>query len=766
MTAPHDRADIAAGLLDGAEHDAGSLGPRARHAALVDPARLAAVAATGLAHGSIPGLDAMARLAARALRTPVAQVNIVTADAQVPLASAAHAEALPDGNPARWSMSVDLDASFCQHVVERAQAGNLAPLLVEDARAHPLVRDSRATTEGGIVAYAAVPLRTPDGHVLGSVCAVDFAPRSWTAHDASVLEEVAAFAADELTRRAVAVATVERQAALTRLVADNATSALFLMDRHGHPTYMNPAAVAMTGFTLDEIRHSPLHDAIHHHRPDGSPYPKAECPIDRALPENSGVRAHADVFIRKDGAYFPVLCTASPILEDGVPVGTVVEIRDVTAEREAEAALHTMNALLAERTAAAEAANAAKSQFLATMSHELRTPLNAIGGYTELLELGLRGPVTEAQQADLVRIRRSQQHLLGLINDVLNFARLEAGRVHYAVADVPLGPALDDVAVLVEPQARARGIAYEATADCSDLVARADREKLQQILVNLLTNAVKFTDPPGTITLSCDAASGPDGGAVVLVRVRDTGIGIPPERLEHIFEPFVQVTPSLNRTRDGVGLGLAICRELACGMGGDLTVESRVGEGSTFTLTLPRAVSTGHAPPAAPNGSVPGGSGANDPASEVEACRRLLADHPGAADGVRAVLAYLNGRVAYRYTGLYRFDGEILRSVALHDREDPTLRVGAAAPMRETYCAVVGATARPFAVEDARTELRGAGHPAADAVVSYCGALVRAADGRAVGTLCHFDLRPQPVPAGEIPVLEQVALLLGRAAHW
>jgi len=240
----------------------------------------------------------------------------------------------------------------------------------------------------------------------------------------------------------------------------------------------------------------------------------------------------------------------------------------------------------AERAARTEAerANRAKSEFLAVMSHELRTPLNAIGGYAELMELGIRGAVTEQQREDLRRIQASQRHLLGLINEVLNYARLETGTVRYDLVDVRVADALAEAEGLVAPQARAKGITLAAPDAASDVVTRADAEKLRQILVNLLSNAVKFTDRGGSIHVGCDTL-----GDRVRIRVRDTGIGIGADKLESIFEPFVQVRADLTRTAEGTGLGLAISRDLARGMGGELTAESRPGVGSTFTLVLPRA---------------------------------------------------------------------------------------------------------------------------------------------------------------------------------
>ncbi|MBD0321341.1 MAG: histidine kinase, partial [Gemmatimonadetes bacterium] len=213
-----------------------------------------------------------------------------------------------------------------------------------------------------------------------------------------------------------------------------------------------------------------------------------------------------------------------------------------------------------------------------------RTPLNAIGGYAELMEMGIRGPVTDAQREDLRRVQTSQRHLLGLINEVLNYARVDAGQVVYALEDVPVAEAIAASEALVAPQIQARELTYEFGGCDPALAAHADADKLQQILLNLLGNAVKFTRPGGRITASCMAEED-----AVAIRVEDTGIGIPADRLEHIFEPFVQVDAKLTRNEGGVGLGLAISRDLARAMDGDLTVVSAEGEGSTFTLRLPRA---------------------------------------------------------------------------------------------------------------------------------------------------------------------------------
>ena len=266
---------------------------------------------------------------------------------------------------------------------------------------------------------------------------------------------------------------------------------------------------------------------------------------------------------------------------DGTASRVVGALHDITQRREAAAERERLFQLEQQARVEAEAANQSKSDFLAVMSHELRTPLNAIGGYAELMELGIRGPVTPEQRADLARIQSAQRHLLGLVTDVLNFVRVDRGRIDYALADVAVEDVLASVESLVRPQFQAKGISY-IPGPCPDVRVIADEDKLGQILINLLTNAIKFTPEAGEVVVNCGVTD-----QTVKIQVSDTGIGIDPAKVEAIFEPFVQVDQQLTRANNGVGLGLAISRELARGMGGDLTATSVKGVGSKFTLTLP-----------------------------------------------------------------------------------------------------------------------------------------------------------------------------------
>ena len=235
-------------------------------------------------------------------------------------------------------------------------------------------------------------------------------------------------------------------------------------------------------------------------------------------------------------------------------------------------------------TKEATEANHAKGNFLAAMSHELRTPLNAIGGYAQLIEMGVRGPVTEEQRIDLLKIQRSKNHLDSLVSDVLSFAKLGSGRIEYRLANVKVERAVAAVLEMVTPQLIEKRLRLAPFSAPSDVVVIADEDKLRQILLNLLGNALKFTPAEGQIALHVRVSE-----SDVAIEVCDTGIGIATDQLERVFEPFVQSKRALSEADQGVGLGLAISRQLARAMRGDLTVRSAVGKGSTFTLTLPRA---------------------------------------------------------------------------------------------------------------------------------------------------------------------------------
>jgi signal transduction histidine kinase len=232
---------------------------------------------------------------------------------------------------------------------------------------------------------------------------------------------------------------------------------------------------------------------------------------------------------------------------------------------------------------AAQTANEAKTRFLNMISHELRTPLGAIGGYAALLEEGIHGSLTDEQSKYIARIRHNQAHLLQLVNELLDLGKVESGQFLLQLEMVPVRLVVESVYSMIEPQVRTSALRLEVEPGDPTLVFHADRERVEQIVLNLLSNAVKFTAAGGTVHITVEKTA-----EEVHLRVQDTGVGIPGDKLESVFEAFVQLDASLTRARGGTGLGLAISRQLARAMSGDLTVKSALGKGSTFTLTLPR----------------------------------------------------------------------------------------------------------------------------------------------------------------------------------
>ena len=352
--------------------------------------------------------------------------------------------------------------------------------------------------------------------------------------------------------------------------------AIFMLDPEGHIASWNKGAQKIKGYTPDEIigRHF---STFYPHVDIAAGKPAFELKVARRTGrfEDEGFR------VRKDGTAFWANVVITAVRdESGELLGFTKVTRDLTDRRAAE----ERSIADARRVAKAEAANTAKNEFLAAMSHELRTPLNAIGGYTELLTLGLAGPVKPEQREYLERIRKSQQHLLGIITDLLNFSRIEAGNVSYDIGPVMLGNVIESVRPMMEAPAIAKGVELRTESSSLDCIAMGDRARVDQILLNLLSNAVRHTAAGGSVTIACAVSR-----KTASIAVTDTGSGVPKDKLAAIFEPFVQLGRSLSSAHEGMGLGLSISRDLARAMSGDLTVSSKVGAGSTFTLTLPRA---------------------------------------------------------------------------------------------------------------------------------------------------------------------------------
>ena len=352
--------------------------------------------------------------------------------------------------------------------------------------------------------------------------------------------------------------------------------AILMLDTKGCIASWNLGAERIKGYNADEI--IGRHFSVFYPEPDlvsGKPARELEVAAREGRFEDENWR------VRKDGTFFwaNVIITALHNSHNEL-IGYVKVTRDLTDRRAAE-----QRAIGdARRIAEVESSNRAKTEFLAAMSHELRTPLNAIGGYAELMEMGVSGTITEQQREYLERIRGSQQHLLGIINDLLNYSRIESGQVTYELDDVKLGNVVESVVDMMSAQAKLKKIEIECAPCPEGTIARADRLKVEQIVLNLLSNAVKFEAPGGKVTAACGHS-----GDRVFIQVTDTGPGIPEDKHQAIFEPFVQLGRTLSSAHEGTGLGLAISRDLARAMHGDVTVESTPGQGATFRLSLPKA---------------------------------------------------------------------------------------------------------------------------------------------------------------------------------
>ena len=381
---------------------------------------------------------------------------------------------------------------------------------------------------------------------------------------------------------------VERDSSHHRLITvlEQAPLAISIVEApSGDVLFVNDEVERLTGRppTVSRAANA-LHARLIGHRRDGTLIAPDDWPIARAMLHGEIVRNEVIRLERDNGDSVEITTNAAPVRRaDGEIIAAVVVFWDVTAARRAEDDLRRAHA-------AAAHANRAKSDFLAVMSHELRTPLNAIGGHVQLIEMEVHGPINDVQRDALKRVQRNQRHLLSLINDLLNLARIEAGHVEYDLVDLTLDPLLSEVVSMVEPLLSSNELVCEIVdspyAPDPSIIVRADRDKVQQILLNLLSNAIKFTPTRGRITVDSRVSeTAPESAEIT---ISDSGPGIPRGKLESIFEPFVQLATSPVSAGVGLGLGLAISRDLARGMGGDLTVASNDGEGATFTLSLPR----------------------------------------------------------------------------------------------------------------------------------------------------------------------------------
>lgn len=371
-------------------------------------------------------------------------------------------------------------------------------------------------------------------------------------------------------------------------ILDRLPAGAYMCDPEGLITYFNRHAAELWG------REPDLDDPADRYCGSVRLFDTAGAPIDHdacwmalALREEREYHGEEIVVERPDGTRITVLAHATPIRDDaGALLGAVNVLVDITGQKRVEAAF-------------AEADHA-KNEFLATMSHEIRTPINAILGYVDLLNLEIPGRLSESQRLYLGRVQSAGRHLLSLVDQVLDLSRLQADQVVVQQDVLRAAETADAAIAVVQPLAAARGIVLRcAGSPAAGDSYVGDEDRVRQMLINLLSNAAKFSDPGDSIELSWEmeeSESGQEPARWLCFRVADTGPGIAADQLSRIFEPFVQLEPARTRTRGGSGLGLAISRRLARQMGGDLSVESEVGVGSTFMLRLPASDPTAEPP--------------------------------------------------------------------------------------------------------------------------------------------------------------------------
>jgi PAS domain S-box-containing protein len=392
----------------------------------------------------------------------------------------------------------------------------------------------------------------------------------------------------DITAQVRARQLLRYQLDLTQAITDNAQSGLFMTDLEGRITFANQAAERITGFNREELIGKIWHEMVHHTHPDGSPFRVEECSFTQALLSQETIVADEDVFVGKDGRYYPVRRSARPILKDGIAAGMIVEILDITEEKRIEA--ERQEILRREKAARREAehANRAKDEFLAVLSHELRTPLHSIKGWITILQNGAVDDETKNRGLEVIARNVNSQN--ALIEDILDVSRIVLGKLSLEVKRISLASIVRNVADEARLDAEAAGIELHAVIDDSADQTDGDPLRLRQIINNLLTNAIKFSPRGGRVDVKLERI-----GDLSRLTVRDTGIGIEPGILPRIFDRFRQADSTSRRSHSGLGLGLAIAKHLTELHGGSISAMSEgVGKGATFAIELP--IANGAAP--------------------------------------------------------------------------------------------------------------------------------------------------------------------------
>ncbi|MBA3671334.1 MAG: PAS domain-containing protein [Gemmatimonadaceae bacterium] len=521
--------------------------PAASATELLRPSRLAALRATGLLDAPPQeALDRLTRLASRLMGVPIALLSLVDENRQ------RFASQVGLTGPVAEQRETPLTHSFCQHVV-----ATRAALIVEDARIDPLVSDNLAIRDLGVIAYAGMPITSESGEVLGSFCAIDTSARAWTDDQLDILRDLAHAATAEVQLRAASRLLGSRQLFLADLL-DHTRELVCATDVDGRITYANSAMIEALGYSAEELAQRRPVELV---APD--------CAADfldaaRRVLGGEIVERLDTVVVTASGDRLHCQGRATPLTDaDGVPAGARIMFRDLTREREAQRL---------------------KDELIALVSHELRTPVGAI-----LVALKVLKPHVEQLEGKPRRLfeiaARNADRLLLLVNDLLDIERLEAGHERMDRAPTPVAALLDQAADSMMPLAENGDVRIVVTATEGDV--SVDAKRVLQVLVNLIGNAIKFSPPESTITLSAESQSAREGGVERRFCVADEGRGIPQEKLALVFGRFEQVATSDARDKGGAGLGLAVSKAIVEQHGGRIWVESSEGAGSRFYFTIP-----------------------------------------------------------------------------------------------------------------------------------------------------------------------------------
>ncbi|MGI9174280.1 MAG: ATP-binding protein [Rhodothermales bacterium] len=524
-------------------------------AGVAEKARLEALRTTGLLDSPPEeAFDRLTTLVRRLLDVPVSLVSLVDEDRQF------FKSAL--GLPEPWATlrQTPLSHSFCQHV-----AASGAPLIVPNARAHPVVCDNPAIEDLNVAAYLGTPLRTPDGHVLGSLCAINEEPRPWSSEDVSILADLGAMAMTEIALR-FQLQENKKVVRANQLILDNSLDVICAVDAEGRFTQVSAACEAMWGYSPGELIGRPYMDFVYEEDREHTRE------VAEKIRAGHATRDLENRCVRKDGRLVEVVWSAVWSAENEQLFAVA---RDATERRQAERAL-------VEAKEEAEQANQLKSSLLANMSHEIRTPLTAILGFSSFLVQSITGRQREFAQ----RIEQGGKRLMDTLDAVLTLSQLESEGVDLSLGPVNVAQEVRHAVQLFQPEAEQKGLQLVFETHAPEAVALLDRSALMSVLSNLLSNAIKFTDQ-GSVSVTVGVVE--EEKPKVCISVEDTGVGVDTAFQPHLFEAFRQESVGQGRSHEGTGIGLTIAQRLVERMKGHLVVKSEKSRGSRFTVFFPLA---------------------------------------------------------------------------------------------------------------------------------------------------------------------------------